>query len=118
MRADVLDYIVFLIFKIHLHQIIWLSAILAFRFAFSRLHSSGLLHVTGSLANARLPPYQKFGSVSQFLQNCSTPFSSSQSGKANDESASTGGKKQNMFNKKRLLNFNAIIKLKSIHIGE
>ena len=31
-------------------------------------------------------------SVSQFLQNCSTPFSSSQSGKANDESASTGGK--------------------------
>ena len=32
-------------------------------------------------------------SVSQFLQNCSTPFSSSQSGKANDESASTGGRK-------------------------
>ena len=26
-------------------------------------------------------------SVSQFLQNCSTPFSSSQSGEANDESA-------------------------------
>ncbi|MCI5824311.1 MAG: hypothetical protein MRZ90_05160 [Candidatus Gastranaerophilales bacterium] len=30
--------------------------------------------------------------VSQFLQNCSTSFSSSQSGEANDESASTGGK--------------------------
>ena len=30
-------------------------------------------------------------SVSQFLQNCSTPFSSSQSGKANCESAAPGG---------------------------
>ena len=42
-------------------------------------------------------------SVSQFLQNCSTPFSSSQSGKANDESASTGGKKQKMLCKKLLI---------------
>ena len=31
-------------------------------------------------------------SVSQFLQNGSTPFSSSQSGKANCESAVSGGK--------------------------
>ena len=56
--------------------------------------------------------------VSQFLQNCSTPFSSSQSGKANDESASTGGKK----NKKRLAKsviWTLLIKLvKSIHVGE
>ena len=31
--------------------------------------------------------------LNNFLQNYFTPFSSSQSGKANDESASTGGKK-------------------------
>ena len=38
-------------------------------------------------------------SVSQFLQNCSTPFSSSQSGKANDESAAPGGKNKKCFTK-------------------
>ena len=36
-------------------------------------------------------------SVSQFLQNCSTPFSSSQSGKANCESAASGGKNKKCF---------------------
>ena len=58
----------FLIFKIHLHQIIWLSAILAFRFAFSRLHSSGLLHVTGSLANARLRPTKNLAPFHNFCK--------------------------------------------------
>ena len=121
--------VLFLIFKIHLYQIIWLSAILAFRFAFSRLHSSGLLHVTGSLANARLRPTKNLAPFHNFCKivplrlvfvpvefssktltspiNCYkqiqnwavldlfyarlTP-SSSQSGKANCESAASGGK--------------------------
>ena len=60
--------VLFLIFKIHLYQIIWLSAILAFRFAFSRLHSSGLLHVTGSLANARLRPTKNLASFHNFYK--------------------------------------------------
>ena len=58
----------FLIFKIHLYQIIWLSAILAFRFAFSRLHSSGLLHVTGSLANVRLRPTKNLAPFHNFYK--------------------------------------------------
>ena len=39
----------------YLYQIIWLSAILAFRFAFSRLHSGGLLrtYVPGVLTHTR-----------------------------------------------------------------
>ena len=60
--------VLFLIFKIHLYQIIWLSAILAFRFAFSRLHSSGLLHVTGSLANARLRPTKNLAPFHNFYK--------------------------------------------------
>ncbi|MCI5824988.1 MAG: hypothetical protein MRZ90_08635, partial [Candidatus Gastranaerophilales bacterium] len=46
-------------------------------------------------------------SVSQFLQNCSTPFSSSQSGEANDESAARYIKlKQKNVKKKVLIELN------------
>ena len=58
----------FLTFKIHLYQIIWLSAILAFRFGLSDLHSSGLLHVTGSLANARLRPTKNLAPFHNFCK--------------------------------------------------
>ena len=57
-----------MIFKIHLYQIIWLSAILAFRFGLSDLHSSGLLHVTGSLANARLRPTKNLAPFHNFYK--------------------------------------------------
>ena len=80
---------------------------------FSRLHSSGLLHVTGSLANARLRPTKNLAPFHNFLQNCSTSFSSSQSGKANDESAARHIKlKQKIWRKKEGLNFvNLICKI-------
>ena len=58
----------FLTLKIHLYQIIWLSAILAFRFGLSDLHSSGLLHVTGSLANARLRPTKNLAPFHNFCK--------------------------------------------------
>ena len=51
----VLDYVGLLFVQNYLYQIIWLSAILAFRFAFSRLHSGGLLrtYVPGVLTHTR-----------------------------------------------------------------